>query len=105
MALLRLVADLEGRVDIVEQGAGMETDGLRMRLLRLEREVSELRAQAARRLDVAARETAANRADAENARQEVSCLRQEVADLSARLARLDGTAISTDMEPPLSQRE
>lgn len=105
LALLQLLADLEGRMDSVEQRTGMGADGLRLRMFRLEQGVSDLRAQTARRLDEAARETAANRRDAESARQEVLCLRQEVAGLSARLARLDGTASSpTKLETSMSLR-
>lgn len=51
---------------------------------RLDHEVGELRAQVARRLDMAARETAACRRDAQEARAEASALRIEVADLAAK---------------------
>lgn len=51
---------------------------------RLEHEVADLRAQVARRLDVAARENALCRRDADNARAEAASLRKEVADLIAQ---------------------
>jgi len=51
---------------------------------RLEHEVADLRAQVARRLDIAARENALCRRDADNARAEAASLRKEVADLVAQ---------------------
>lgn len=94
MALLQLLADLEGRMDSVAEGASMGAEGLQLRMLRVEREVTDLRAQAARRLDEAARETIAHRAGTESAQSEILRLRREVVGLSARLARLDGGAAS-----------
>lgn len=52
---------------------------------RLEHEVADLRAQVARRLDIAARESALCRRDADKARAEAASLRKEVADLAAQL--------------------
>lgn len=52
---------------------------------RLEHEVADLRAQVARRLDIAARESALSRRDADNARAEAASLRKEVADLVAQI--------------------
>lgn len=52
---------------------------------RLEHEVADLRAQVARRLDIAARENALCRRDADNARAEAASLRKEVADLVAEI--------------------
>lgn len=68
---------------------------LRDRAGRLEREVTELRAQVARRLDAATREVATSRRQAEDARAEAASLRREVALLAARLERTEHNLMAT----------
>lgn len=92
-----LLAGLEARVSygtdpVASDSPGVvvdrrEFEELRARALRLEYEVAALRAQAARRLDVVAREAATSRQEAEEGRAEAAALRQEVTELSGRLER------------------
>lgn len=103
VALARLMADLEGWAEEAERGARQGAETVRDRMWRLEQEVAELRAQTARRLDANALEVAVNRAEADNAREEIVVLRHEVADLQARMAHLcsSGSRQSSFAPPPL----
>jgi cell division protein FtsB len=95
-----VLSDLEARIADLEGDRGGPSDRselnvLRQRTERLEYEVAELRAQTARRLDAAAREVAAGRREAEEARSENVVLRAKVADLTSLLAHSQAAATPT----------
>lgn len=97
--LPRLPPDLEDQVGQIKRSladlGSAEAGGGRPWQLRadhIEKEVAELRAQVARRLDVAAAEVAASRRDADDARAELLALRQEMAEMSARLDKAERSA-------------
>lgn len=75
---------------------------MQVRADRVEKEVAELRARMARRLDTSEAEVLESRRGADDARNELIALRQEVAALSARLdkaersAQLRDTAMATE---------
>jgi len=75
---------------------------MQVRADRVEKEVAELRARMARRLDTSAAEVLESRREADDARSELIALRQEVAALSARLdkaersAQLRGDTLTTE---------
>lgn len=104
--LARALTDMEGRLRRMEHDAGApgshlkqpsaesarELETMRDRSSRLEQEIAELRAQCARRLDAAARESATSRAQAEEARTLADALRAEMEELRQQVARQQGSA-------------
>lgn len=95
----RLPADLEERVgrikcslaDVRAMGDAAKAP-LQQHAERIEKEVADLRAQVARRLDASAAEVATSRRDAELARMELLALRQDVAKVAAQLDRAERSA-------------